>query len=306
MSTKKTASTESASEPGEKYIPAEGSWVAELEEAQADLDDLRKSCAAAAKQRRRGAALKVHVRLCRAYQMLRQWKKLEEAAAQGLEVCDSYRAAEADIEPCNGGVAARLLAWFRSYRERARRELSTSSSVDAPEWPEVCAALLSREAISPDALYRPIEVFPNSNLLQYSALVGDVRLLEAMSASGAAIDHPFLGEKDGDTTHEFPIVAPTEAKALVMLCATLAASAELDRREPPSLPAQEHTKERVEYATMLVNLGADPTRKINWSQASVTDTSWEYQGFGLDGLSALELAKLAGQRELVELMERHT
>ena len=71
MSTKKTASTESASEPGEKYIPAEGSWVAELEEGQADLDDLRKSCAAAAKQRRRGTALKVHVRLCRAYHMLR-------------------------------------------------------------------------------------------------------------------------------------------------------------------------------------------------------------------------------------------
>jgi MYND finger len=288
----------------EEHVPVEGSWVSELEDAQAALDELARST----HPRRKGAALPVHLRLCRAFAKLRQWKQLEAAAAKGLEVCSSYNGAAAAVAPgAAAAAAAKLAKWndrFLSYRALAGRELSVPSTADKPEWNELIPLFLAGE-VNPNHVYRPLEAFPNSNLLHHAALVGDVRLMEALVAAGAAIDYPFL-EGRGPHGVDFSVVAPTDATALVVACATLALVAELGRSgSPPPRAAQEQKEQMAECAMQLVRLGADMNRKINWNNAPETDTSRGYRGFGLDGTSAYEMARRAGHGALVELMEVH-
>jgi hypothetical protein len=292
----------------EDYNPKDGSWVAELEDAQADLDDLLKSGDPAVVQRRRGVALQLYLRLCRAFHMLRQWKNVEEAAEKGLEVCASYVAA-----PRGGAANTLLWNWevqFVSCRSVARREAaSVQSSLDAPAWSNLHARMMAGE-VNPDHVYRPHATFPNSNLLQHAALVGDVHLMEATAAAGAAIDHPFLWGDGASGNLKFPIVAPADATALVMACAILALE-KRGRTHPWLSPQEQEALDWLaECAMQLVHLGADPTKSLSWSNAPDTDTSRKYRAFRLDGnrldgQSALELAVLAGQWELVDLMERH-
>jgi MYND finger len=295
MSSMEKASHESALET-EEYHPAKGSWVAELEEAQAGLAELVNSGAgtAAAKQRR-GVALQAHLRLCRAFKMLRQWEKLEKEAEKGLEVCASYDGAAAT--PGSGAAAAAKLAtWndrFLSYRALAGRALSVPSRLDN---------FFMMEDVNPNGVLSPHEVFSNSNVVQRAALEGDVRLMEAMVAKGAAIDYHFLR---GPNFLEFPMVAPTDATALVAVCARLAAVALVRRVRP--LPSQPAIDRSAECAMLLVHLGADATKTLDWTKAPDTDTSRKYRALGLDRLSAYEMAQRAGPRyqALVELMKRH-
>jgi MYND finger len=305
MSATNKSSTASALQK-EEHVPVDGSWVSELEDAQACLAEL---FASSTHHNRRGAALPVHLRLCRALAKLRQWKQLGEAAAKGLGVCASYNGAAA-VAPgaAAAAAAAKLAKWndrFLSYRAWARNKLSVRSSADKPEWNKLIPLFLAG-AVNPNHVDRPLEAFPNSNLFHHAALVGDVRLMEALVAAGAAIDYPFLEER-GAHGLNFSVVAPTDATALVVACTTLALAAELGSRggTPPPRAAQKQKEQMAECAMQLIRLGADTNRTINWNNAPETATSWGYREFGLDGTSAYEMARRAGHGALVELMEVH-
>jgi MYND finger len=131
--------------------------------------------------------------------------------------------------------------------------------------------------------------------------------LETMVALGAAIDLPFLHGRAG-----VPIVAPADATALVMACATIATAEadhpvlEMSRRSCARIPGvKEQIDGTVECALQLVRLGADPLRRLNVGNASESPASMLLRHVGFDGKTALELAQMAKRPELVELMERH-
>jgi hypothetical protein len=71
-----------------EYVPVDGSWVAELEEAKQKLDELLQSSSGrGSKSGGSGGGallLKAYLRLCRAYATLRQWNKLDGAAQKAL------------------------------------------------------------------------------------------------------------------------------------------------------------------------------------------------------------------------------
>lgn len=89
------------------YVPLDGSWMAELEDAKVELQNLlrrqRKLSSATEsssssrgadsdnkekkKKKLRGESLQLHLRLCRAYCKLRLWKELSETSQKGLDVC---------------------------------------------------------------------------------------------------------------------------------------------------------------------------------------------------------------------------
>jgi MYND finger len=232
--------------------------------------------------------------------MLRQWENLEASSSEGLKVCSSYT---------SPGVANRIVEWkakFMSYREQARRARSIPSFVDEPKGKAMLRSFITGQA-HPDTVVRRHETFLNSTLSHWAALTGDVRLMEALVAHGAAVDFPFLKQ-----TQDFKpaIVAPTDATALVVVCVRLA-TADLDgpagvrARAILSREKLNELDRSTECAMQLVRLGADPTRTFNLRNAPDTPISKVYRSAGLDGKSAFELAQMSKRKELVELMEQH-
>jgi hypothetical protein len=306
----------------EDYVPLDGSWVAELEEAQGELSNIMGSPGGIPK--RRGEALAAYLRLCRAYRMLRQWDKLEVTARKGLKVCAYYASSSSSSAVGAGGsenVAAAaagssaISAWerqFRSYRERSSRERSVPSDVDDPHAQRMFLSIMTRD-MNPAKVSRAHGLFLNSNVLQHAVLVGDMPLMEAMVARGTAIEFPFADAVDAEDDSSIipPVMAPADATALVVACANLAL-AEFDhpalrraRRTMPHLRKKGQLDRSTGCAMQLVRLGADPSRTFNVNKAEDTRLKHLYLQVGFDGKSALELAQMTRRNELVELMERH-
>jgi hypothetical protein len=97
----KAATSKNAGKGDDGYVPLDGSWVAELEDAKVALKDLLRrqkqqltSSTTGAnnnneKKKLRAEALQLYLRLCRTYSKLRQWKELSDAAQKGLDVCST-------------------------------------------------------------------------------------------------------------------------------------------------------------------------------------------------------------------------
>jgi hypothetical protein len=83
--------------------------------------------------------------------------------------------------------------------------------------------------------------------------------------------------------------------ALVVLNSTTTSTAMRDRQMNGT----------TQGAMQLVRLGANPTRRLNLSRARDSALKQIFRMAGMDGKSALELAKMTKRTELVELMEQH-
>jgi MYND finger len=298
------ASEEKATTIDDEYVPADGSWIAELDEAKEELKDILKLPGGVSKHR--GDALQAYLRLCRTYSTLRLWDDLESSAKKGLDVCATYTANKAS----SGTSASRVAEWkarFKSYREHARKEKAVPTTLTEPIFKEVYKMVM-QEGMDPNMVPWRHPTFPNTNYFHNSAISGDVRTMEALVAMGSALDFPML---DHYEDFQPEIVAPTDATALVMVCATLAT---VDRDEPlfpgdPVRPFPKSLEEDLaritECAMQLVRLGANLHATLNMSMAPETKFTRAYRAVRYDGLSALELARLTRRPELVELMERH-
>jgi hypothetical protein len=162
------------------FVPVDGSWVAELEESLDELEGILESPGGV--QKRRGAALKVYLRLCRSFQMLRQWDKLDEAATEALKlnVCSSDSCTTGEAEG-NGQVAR-----FEEYREQSKHERHVAPPVPTALYDPTTQPIFDRLQAGtdhPDRVCVANVFFRNSNILQYSVMVGDVPLAEALVAA---------------------------------------------------------------------------------------------------------------------------
>jgi hypothetical protein len=103
----------------EDYAPVDGSWVAELEDAKAELEEIAGSPQEGgpdAAQQRRDELLHLHLRLSGACSMLRQWDALQKESKKGLKVCANYKWKRLTS-------ATRISEWkarFASYHEQAQ------------------------------------------------------------------------------------------------------------------------------------------------------------------------------------------
>ena len=155
--------------------PVDGSWVAELEDAKAELAKVvgspEASGAATAQRKRRGILLRLHMRLCRAYGMLRQWDGVEQEAEKGLGVCASY-----GVVPGRAGalILSQWNARFASFREQARHEMAVPCYLDMPRYMNIPRGT-------------PMAVLPS---MAAAVIHGDLRLMEDLVAHGDAIDAP--------------------------------------------------------------------------------------------------------------------
>jgi hypothetical protein len=103
----------------DSYEPANGSWVAELEEAKGELVTVRRLAGEGVVDAS-SSLLKLHQCVCRAYCMLRQWDRLQAHARKGLAQCTSFTS-DAGVETFKSS--------FRRYRTQARSELSVTSRI---------------------------------------------------------------------------------------------------------------------------------------------------------------------------------
>jgi hypothetical protein len=145
--------------------------------------------------------------------MLRQWEKLDKASTKGLQHCSSYTSPRSAAKVLPGK------ARFQMYRDQAQTELAVPSSLDVPEVQEMLRKSI-KGRILPNNLFCSGERFSNSNGFQHAAVNGDIRLMEALVAQGAAIDLPSF--KDERTDTKTAVVAPTDATALVVACVNIA------------------------------------------------------------------------------------
>jgi hypothetical protein len=91
------------------------------------------------------------------------------------------------------------------------------SFLDAAPVQQQLKDALQKQKTNLDTVVLPDGPVQNSNILQFAATIGDVRLMEAVAVHGAAIDFLFLDQSYGQ-----PVTAPTDATALVMVCGCLA------------------------------------------------------------------------------------
>jgi MYND finger len=164
---------------------------------------------------------------------------------------------------------------------------------------------------SPNTLFLDFHVYQNANILQVAALSGDVRLLEAVVALGAALDWPFVinsGRVGRDDISDSAVVLPSDASTLVMACVTLAIADStapcFDELTQASPKYPEKTLDTIEECAMqLVRLGADPTRKLHVLRDEAC--CFLYRIPELDGKSAFQIAAMSKRRALVALMWEH-
>jgi MYND finger len=331
----------------EPYEPANGSWVAELEAAKSEL--VAATAATVPQPQRSGgntdecgdglaadAALLLHhahLRICRAYCMLRQWERLLASSKKGWAL---FKSCSSSFSSGNANAARRVEGSLREYRKRARIELAVTSilkvkgygnasqsglsgSIEAASDRDPCtdAGLDLRSRLYhmaiiqgrvPNGIRMGTSIFANTNLFQETVLGGDLRVMEYMCALGAPIDYPFrLFREPGALSSGQTITLPREASALVMSCVILAiADSTCDRwayarikvpREPDAL------NRIAECAMQLVRLGADVQRTLNLSGDP------PYEGLfllpELDGKTAFQIAAMSKRRALVALMWEH-
>jgi hypothetical protein len=111
--------------------PTNGSWVAELEDAKDKLSRIADRAAENDDGAAAVALLKAHLRVCRAYRMLRQWERLAVATKRGVAMCRSLAEASTTTTTTTTDDAGRHAAVaLRELRKIARAELSVKSSLN--------------------------------------------------------------------------------------------------------------------------------------------------------------------------------
>jgi MYND finger len=315
--------------------PVRGSWVAELEDAKYALSIIAMDADGASASL--APLLEAHLRVCRAYGMLRQWERLNAAAKRGLIEFSS----SIDLRSADPGVS-RFRSSFREYRKRARAELAVDSmltvrgvsqifirdlgsligtTVENRNGARTCGhafrnfgAMLRHNVIvlgqplgSMCCHGSPSSFIVNANLFQNAAVLGDVRCMEETVALGAAIDGQFYGASDYPESTGTPnsVALPPRASALIMACVALAmaeatgpAWVDARRRTPLKTPGQ--IDSIAECAMLMVRLGADPKRTLHLGRGPMSRTLRD-----LEGKSAFQIAAMSKRRALVALMLEH-
>jgi hypothetical protein len=140
------------------------------------------------------------------------------------------------------------------------------------------------------------------NILHIMSLDGDVRAMEALVAHGAAIDFPFLNEEQcANSKHEIPVVAPTDATDLVIICAYFAIFGSLGRHSSPQLKGD--LRGKLECAIQLVKLGTDCQRKLNLPTSTCNEIIEVFRSKCFGEKIAKELAAISKHRELIDSMK---
>jgi hypothetical protein len=258
----------------EDYAPFNGSWVSELEDAKAELAAAVRTPAApggaaATGQTRRGELLQLHLRLCRAYSTLRQWDPLQEEAYKGLKVCAAFKGKGGGA---GAEAASRIAEWkarFASYREQAQKEKSLPSYLNQARGEHQLRQALARAAERPG--------------VGGAAVIGDIRLMEALVAHGAGIDKPVpVGRFPGEPLRW----APTNATPLLVVCVDIAAH-DAENTEYDGNPTEEFLRmlgnevdKATECAMQLVRLGADLTRTLNLGKSPNREEASAYRAAG--------------------------
>jgi hypothetical protein len=305
--------------------PVDGSWVAELEAAELALSNSDEDTSNNDDDgdSNSGRLLKAHLRVCRAYSTLRRWERLAAAAKRGLSLCRSL-AGSNESAAGNDEVSA---AAFREYRTRARHELSVETSlhragseplrgddgvvrgaVDYDDYASYLRNACIKDGENPDWIINESSAYCNATAFQDAALRGDVRLMEAMVALGAAIDRPFalLPGRSGDATK---VTVPPDASALLMACVVLAianshgVTLAAAKRAAPAYPPDQLDR-MAECAMQLVRLGADLTVRLNVRDPRCSPL-YRRMILVLDGRSVCELAPSTMRHELFALIREH-
>jgi hypothetical protein len=113
-------SASSAALDHDSHEPANGSWVAEIEEA--------KDALAEAQEKHGGGGvfnvslLEMRQRVCRAHSMLRQWEPLLACSKKGLAQCGASNASNNNNNKKSAAAIATLEASFRRYKNQARAD----------------------------------------------------------------------------------------------------------------------------------------------------------------------------------------
>lgn len=252
------------------FTPENG-WVVELEDAKTAAKTATKN----------GIA---QLRVARAYFRLRQWQKCVAAAKTGLS------------QSPTPGIKKKL----KDYAKKSESELAVKSEVDSRVVKRFLRDVMNDTA-NIDRSIEPHPSFKNTNLLQSSALHGDIRVVEALVAHGAAIDHGFMSSP--------PVVVPTTNTALSLLCACLAVagSAEGAMEEFPEGAMRQRMREEtaghLECAKQLIRLGADTSARFQLPPSTTCFELMLFQHAGLSGKTVEQLAALSNKPDLIALIE---
>eukprot|EP00545_Synedropsis_sp_CCMP1620_P000516 CAMPEP_0119003394 /NCGR_PEP_ID=MMETSP1176-20130426/533_1 /TAXON_ID=265551 /ORGANISM="Synedropsis recta cf, Strain CCMP1620" /LENGTH=560 /DNA_ID=CAMNT_0006954993 /DNA_START=208 /DNA_END=1887 /DNA_ORIENTATION=+ len=233
-----------------------------------------------------------YARLARAYVKLRLHAKCIQAVEKGLAFGPIIGVSQ--LQQDEPPEQEQL----ESYRRQAKRELAVKSEIDVRSTKELFQRCLSVEDdLNLDLLQCKHTSYKNSNYLQYSCLAGDVRLMEAIVAHGAAIDFPFL-----DHTPE--IVAPTSWTALVPLCGTIAMYGQLGRAAGPQPTELKRVLDgQLDCAVRLVQLGANCDAVLTVPSNASAEQVTIFATLGLAGKTCRQLAKISKNAVLIDAMK---
>ena len=265
-----------------KHMPKDG-WVEELREAEAQAKADTSTSA------------EPHLRVARAARKLRLWKQCKSAAETGLSISPE------------GPLRAQLI----ECQKQAVEELSINSKIDR-QYEEIRNAIKDGSAQSVDIIPSSNPTFNNLNILQAAVLQGDVWVFEDAVALGAAIDYPVLAKSINDPSlSETIIPAPRGATALVLCCATLALYGKVDNTQTLPGDLKRILDDSLECAILLVKLGANCQKKLNFPgnhRRQPAHPSQDlgvlsvYRRLGLNGKTARQMAQLSKKENLIKVM----
>ncbi|GKY92057.1 hypothetical protein MPSEU_000177200 [Mayamaea pseudoterrestris] len=235
--------------------------------------------------------------------IMRQWKICKNSAERGLKSCSKNK------EKTNNKKKKKLT----ELKAMANKELAIESTVDSPSFAQDLLPNIRKHMTNVSFVKScaPQAQFTNLTLLQSAACIGDVRLVESMVALGAAVDIPV--KSDSPHTHEPHFPAPNGSTALVLGVARLSMHKIMEASELAHVvqSSPKTTEELLQCAVILVMLGADFNKRLEFSPVSlsmkmsilVTSMSSflaQYDAFGLRGKSVKEMAVEIGDELLLE------
>ena len=234
------------------------------------------------------------LRVCRAYRMMRKWEELQKAATQALDCLKTSRA-NSTTE-----TKQELLSYIKittTYLER--KSMVTDSHIR--DW---FHRILTEDAAIDTCIFEQ-ESFLNLNCLQFATIQGDIRLMERVVSLGAAIDYPppKSSEVTGGYQQSHGEAAPPDCTALLLGCVILAQHELTKKLKVPNSKKLKITLKGVlECVMQLVRLGADCNATFAAPDDYRGTAANMFRSFGLNGKTAKELAALARNKTLIDLM----
>ena len=276
-------------------------------------------------------------RLAKAYRVLRQWDKLKgltslsslstaaettavknatvESLAQKLAAVEIV-AIETD-ETTETIIPSKTkrnpdqnyqIKLLKNWHNEAKEHLTVRSKLHNQQGKDF---FKENTSINVDELMCDHQLHNNLNMLQCAAFIGDMPFLEKAVALGASIDLPVSRpspHSNDDMLLQFP--APIGSTALVLACALLALNNQLPRRIQRMLRSEsgQDLNGILSCAIQLVKLGANCNAKLKLHDPMMNHScrlTSSYLEYGLGNKTALDLAKLSGKRELVQVMKQY-